>query len=239
MITISLDWFRDPGGYRIEKLDSSESFLVGISGNSIRSQPLAENEMLYAEFAGIRTAEDLLEFANKYGPPTGHPRYDFLAVDERKSPAPRRGGNAPTLWEPVIIPERSVHKVSRSPVQQHLKYARLIRRALQAESRGNRASRRNAIREIDEVTSWENALGYIQIGVRDDGLGFEHFFVASSLMNAIWLQLAHRIGSGISLGRCEYCGAWFAKGLGTDKRGDSKFCSPTHKVAFHRKHRGG
>lgn len=238
MTPISLDWFRDPEGYRVERMEGSVDFLVGISDRAVPSKPIADNEMLYAEFAGLRTPGELLNFANKYGPPTGHPPIHYLALDESRSPPPRSGRGAHALWDSVVIPEHAEAKISRSPVQDHLRHAQLIRRVLESEHHGRKSSRKNAYKAVGEVLAWENALAYIQLHLREDGAGFQTSFVASSLLNAIWLQLAGRIGSGVGWGQCPLCGSWFEKGPGTDKRADLQFCRPSHKVAYHRKHGG-
>ena len=224
MVPISLAWQRDADGYRIETFARYGKSLVRKGGELIRCQP-AENEMLYAEFAGVKTPEGLLKFVDKYG--LLNASSGFTAGQAFTSEFPK-----------VIQPTDDGYEGEL--VEDHLKSASLIDDVLRAENRGNALARRKAYRSLAErynEAEAENPLGHIRLVAQADSR-FRSIFEASSLMSAIWLQLAQKIG-GVMWGQCGWCGSWFEKGPGTDKRKDSDFCSPSHKVAYHRnKHRG-
>jgi hypothetical protein len=55
----------------------------------------------------------------------------------------------------------------------------------------------------------------------------------TSLLDALWLQLAQSLTSGAQFRQCEHCGEFFVAGRGTGRRVDAKFCSEEHKIAFH------
>jgi hypothetical protein len=67
MIPVTLDWQRDAEGYRLENMGRYGKVIVRNGGKWIATTPLAEHEMLYAEFAGVRTPEHLRAFANRHG----------------------------------------------------------------------------------------------------------------------------------------------------------------------------
>src|ERR1700732_4501751 len=67
MFSIGLDWQRDAKGYRLADMGRYGQSVVRNGGEWIQTQPLTKGDMLYAEFAGIKTAEKLLNFVNGYG----------------------------------------------------------------------------------------------------------------------------------------------------------------------------
>jgi hypothetical protein len=52
------------------------------------------------------------------------------------------------------------------------------------------------------------------------------------LLDGMWIQVAQKITSGVSIGACTHCGLWFAQGGRKGRRRDSKFCSDEHRIAF-------
>src|SRR4051794_18342317 len=67
MFSVILDWGRDAAGYRFAEAGAYGQTIVRNGGEWTETTPLVENEMLYAEFAGVKTPERLLAFANRYG----------------------------------------------------------------------------------------------------------------------------------------------------------------------------
>jgi hypothetical protein len=57
-------------------------------------------------------------------------------------------------------------------------------------------------------------------------------FNPKSLLDGMWIQVAQKITSGVSIGACTHCGLWFAQGGRKGRRRDSKFCSDEHRIAF-------
>ncbi|MGC1298951.1 MAG: hypothetical protein WA869_28335, partial [Alloacidobacterium sp.] len=66
MIPVQLKWQVDKAGYRIMPAGRHGESVVRNGGELIPCDP-AKNEMLYAEFAGLKTGEQLLKFINRYG----------------------------------------------------------------------------------------------------------------------------------------------------------------------------
>jgi hypothetical protein len=191
---------------------------VSNGGDLVPCEPTRDNDLLYAEFAGLHTAEHVLAFVNQHGFLTSIKPYGGVSV------------NAETC-EPLD------DGYSGEQISEHLESAALIRRVLRAENKEGFRSRTKAYAELERIYDQED-LGQIRLVLKPDRSGFQTAFIASSLMNAIWLQLGRRIGGAIAWGECRYCGGWFEKGPGTKERADAQVCSPAHKVALHRKHRG-
>lgn len=225
MVPFSLNWRRDADGYRIENFERYGKSVVRNGGELLPCQPIAENEMLYAEFAGVKTPEQLLEFVNNYGL-LDHSA-DAIGGQRFKGEFSKDWGPADDGYEGELVAD-------------HLDSARLIRDVLDAENRGNTSSRRRAYQALAQrYDERGEELGHLRVVPQVDHSRFQAVFEASSLMNAIWLQLARRIGSGVQWEQCRWCGSFFEKGPGTDKRKDMLFCNPSHKVAYHRKQRRG
>jgi hypothetical protein len=64
--------------------------------------------------------------------------------------------------------------------------------------------------------------------------------VPSTLLDALFLQLADSVSSGAELRQCHYehCKEWFEVGPGTGRRLDAKFCSDEHRTAHHNRRKG-
>lgn len=217
MLPISLEWARYADGCRIEGAGRYGNVIVSNGGDLVPCEPIVGNDLLYAQFAGLHKEEDLLAFVNQYGfldsmQPLGTDVYN------------RTGQRVDSGYPGERVKDRLVR-------------ADLIRRVLRAENQQGARSRQAVYAELEDIYN-QDELGNIRLCSKPDRSGFQTVFLASSLMNAIWLQLGRRIGGGIRWAECSFCGGWFEKGPGTDKRKDSLYCSPAHKVAFHRKHKG-
>jgi hypothetical protein len=62
-------------------------------------------------------------------------------------------------------------------------------------------------------------------------------FTPKHLLSALWLQLAEYLGGEPNLFECRHCGETFERGVGTDRRGDAKYCSDAHREVFNSKKR--
>jgi hypothetical protein len=116
-------------------------------------------------------------------------------------------------------------------VDEYLEAAKLIDLVMRAHKQRRKYSP-NIQKSFDRIFSGEQH-GNFKI-LPDLTRGFRFSFEATSLMNAIWIQLAQKVSGGIKFKSCRYCGAWFEVGAGTGKRADSEFCKTTHRVAFSR-----
>jgi len=57
-------------------------------------------------------------------------------------------------------------------------------------------------------------------------------FSPHNLIDALWMQLAYGLSTGVCARECRQCGAIFTAGPGTPRRGDAEFCSPEHQILF-------
>jgi hypothetical protein len=214
MFSIGLDWQRDAEGYRRADMGRHGQSIVRNGGKWISTQPLVKGDMLYAEFAGIKTAEQVLNFVNRYG---------FLI-----SAFGRFGG----AIDPVTLKLRD-EGYEGELVDEHLKNARLVRLIMKAENAGRKSLSSKDSLALSGILDRE-VQGEFSLAP-DRERGFRFVFQATSLMNAIWIQLAQKVSGGIKFQACRHCGAWFEVGAGTGKRADSDFCKTSHRVAFNRK----
>lgn len=54
----------------------------------------------------------------------------------------------------------------------------------------------------------------------------------ATLRDALWLQLAQNISTGVKFRRCRHCNEVFRAGQRTGRRADAKFCSDEHRKQF-------
>lgn len=216
MILVALKWRRDAAGYRLEDTGPYGQSIVRNGGESVQTEPLADNKTLYAEFAGIETPERLLAFANRYG---------YLEHLETST------GGAFYQTDTGDLVKRD-DGYDGELVSDGLEAAYLVRQVMIALNSGKKLKVADA-RELTRLLE-NNDVGSFRLAP-DQKRGIRFVFEATSLMNAIWIQLAQKAAGGIEFGSCQYCGDWFEMGPGTGKRSDSDFCKTAHRVAFNRK----
>jgi hypothetical protein len=54
----------------------------------------------------------------------------------------------------------------------------------------------------------------------------------ATLRDALWLQLAQNLSSGVKVRQCGHCNEWFRAGPGTGRRADAEFCSDEHRKRY-------
>jgi hypothetical protein len=54
----------------------------------------------------------------------------------------------------------------------------------------------------------------------------------ATLRDALWLQLAQNLSSGVKVRQCRHCNEWFRAGPGTSRRADAQFCSDEHRKRY-------
>jgi hypothetical protein len=54
----------------------------------------------------------------------------------------------------------------------------------------------------------------------------------ATLRDALWLQLAQNLSSGVKVRQCRHCNKWFRAGPGTDRRADAEFCKDEHRKRY-------
>jgi hypothetical protein len=56
--------------------------------------------------------------------------------------------------------------------------------------------------------------------------------VVQDLASALWLRLLEIQASDIVMRKCGHCGAWFTAGMGTGRHLNARFCTDEHRIAF-------
>jgi len=54
----------------------------------------------------------------------------------------------------------------------------------------------------------------------------------ATLRDALWLQLAQDLSSGVKIRQCRHCNEWFRAGPGTKRRADAEFCKDEHRKRY-------
>ena len=54
----------------------------------------------------------------------------------------------------------------------------------------------------------------------------------ATLLDALWLQLAQNLSSGVKVRQCRHCNEWFRAGPKTGRRVDAEFCSDEHRKRY-------
>ena len=54
----------------------------------------------------------------------------------------------------------------------------------------------------------------------------------ATLGDALWLQLAQNLSSGVKVRQCRHCNEWFRAGPETGRRADAEFCSDEHRKRY-------
>jgi hypothetical protein len=58
-------------------------------------------------------------------------------------------------------------------------------------------------------------------------------FGPATLRDALWLQLAQNLSSGVKIRQCRHCNEWFRAGPRTGRRADAEFCKDDHRKRYH------
>lgn len=208
-IKISLSWFKDSKGYRINDYGKYGTTIIGNGGRLVPTRPL-ENDSVFLAFEKVTSQSKLLEFVHHYGL-LEHPSYD------KKS-----GSVAFDAKTFALIESRPT--IRGEDVDDHLKTAQLFRDMLTWVSQKGRAS--------DSLSMWiqERILGE-KLGELSlefvSGPGFQMCLKVDSLINGMLMQLARKVSGPTKFRVCEHCTAIFE-----GRRAGAKFCSERHKVEF-------
>jgi hypothetical protein len=226
-VSIELDWFRCPNGYRIvhaaeiaracdedPKSYPDEDWIVPNSNERVNFRPLDKNDMICIAFSRVRTPESLLGFIKLYGPLI------------RSSP--QWGDSIPGC----------------------LRWARGFYDLLSCKDKGPRklASVFNSQVRESIVRGYERDGGqapppdhdfgtlYQLIGtaelVADPVRGVQFRIITDNLIGALWWQLGQKLSGGTNIRTCRHCSTLFETGPGTGRHLDATFCCDEHKVKY-------
>jgi hypothetical protein len=91
--------------------------------------------------------------------------------------------------------------------------------------------------DITEVCDTINSLKLSKLSLRLEPQTFREPPVLTvgpaSLIDAIWVQLAHAVSNNLNQRACEGCGIWFSYGSGAKERADKRFHDDRCKAKFH------
>lgn len=220
-LKIDLEWGVDSKGYELVDHGEHGVWIVGKGGKLRKTRPLARNDMHFQVFSEIRNSLDVLRFVKNYGllnSPVTHEGGDTFSV----------ASDGSTKW----LGPSSLHGES---VSEHIETASLMRRVMKQAPKGWQ----HVPRSLDLALSLrfhEEPLAEIGL-IGDRSRGIRLTFKTNSLMNAVWLQLAHRISGGAKFESCEFCGQLFETGPGTGRRTNAKYCCEDHRIKFNSRKR--
>ena len=242
-LRIDFDWWRDPAGYRMSETKTDPNLIYhppkhrklpdlpvlrgqwglayhpwgirvlrGLARNQLYPlhvhrkggelgpyRPLDFFGSLYAEFAKVRAADDVLYFVERFGPLTRD------GLDTRKG----------ELVDGVLV-----HADAMRDLFLFLSGDRAHRAKIITDLQASPFAELEVTLELDAATE------DVKLRLRP-----------TSLLDAIWLQLAQELSSGAAIRQCRHCGDWFETGVRTGRRADAKFCSNAHRIAFNSRKR--
>jgi hypothetical protein len=235
-LKIRLDWSRDSAGYRLVEHGKNRISIVGNGGALIPTPPLDGHGTVFYVFLRLTLPKELLNFVRRYGF-LNAPAYgvEFATKNGmRKILAGERFRLNPDGAMKVI--ETKTY-INGEDVQEHLETAELFRSILKQSEKGwKQVSNSLAISMTERLQ--DESLG--EIGLIDDSnRGLCLTLTASSLLNAMWLQLATKISGGAKFHSCELatCGMPFEVGSVFGRRADARFCSDPHRIEFNSRKR--
>jgi hypothetical protein len=224
-ISIDLDWFRCPKGYRIvrsadvaraigEHPDSypNEDWIIPNSEERVAYRPLDENDMLCVGFAAVRTPEQLLEFIQFHGPLT--------------STSPQWGDSITA----GLRSARRFHDLLSCSDKGRKKLAAIF------NSQIRESHARTYKRDVGTPLPADYDFGVLHrwIGSADlvaDPVRGVHVRIATDeFISGLWWQLGQKLSGGANIRTCRHCAALFETGPGTGRHVDANFCCDEHKV---------
>lgn len=230
-LPIELNWGRDRDGYRLTDHGNYGSWITGNGGDLVRTRPLRDHDLHFKVFADLKTPDQLLKFISNYG---------LLYNTDYKSKLLSRYSVRPIFGHLQLDDGKPKRKESDKPlegesVSEHLETAALMSTVMKQTVRGWKRTPRALDLALSTRFNHE-PLGEIGL-FGDKKRGMRLTFTARSLMDAMWLQLAHRVSGGGTFQSCGFCGLSFESGVGTGRRADAKFCSDEHQIKFNSRKR--
>jgi hypothetical protein len=176
------------------------------NGGSLQQYLPAKIGTLFHEFLLVRTPADLLRFVNLRGPLTREGFY--CEVSEEDFRAPNEFYSSPDEGEALDV---------------GLESSDWFRTVLKEKHKPERVAR-----------SFEKfRLEKYQVEITpDDKLGIRFKFFPENLLDYLILRLAHVVLAPPAYSPCRWCGEFFTKGVGTERRGDAQFCCDQCRIDY-------
>lgn len=234
MHSIELDWYRDAKGYRLVDYGKYGVFVVAKGGRLESTTRANKND--FRVFSSVTTPRELLQFVERYG---------FLNKPAYGVAVPTKTGrsNSYGMSHFSMSPGGDLALIEMAPdidgeeVAGHLETAALFRKILiQADKGWKRVPHQLAASLADKLS--DESFG--EVSLSDDvRCGLSLKLTASSLLNALWLQLAANISEGAKYRHCDLasCGKLFEVGSNSSRRADARFCSDAHRIEFNSRKR--
>ncbi len=221
-VTLDLDWFRCPHGYRIVRAGEVQSqmpnpddlWIVPKSEERISYRPLEKYDLLYVAFANVKTPDDLFKFVNHYGP--------------LRQTSPEWGDSISELIKSAQLFRELLHCKSLGPKKLMSHYVEHRKASWRADG----------LPLPEDLRELSRLIGTIDL-IPDPKKGVRLRLETDVLIAALWWQLAQKLSGDAVIRECRHCGALFEAGPNTGRRADATFCSSEHSVRFHSLKRTG
>jgi hypothetical protein len=210
---IDFTWATDMKGFHIPgNVDLNERDAIPLGERIVRKGgPLQKYqperiERLFDDFLLVRTPADLLQFVNRRGPLTREGF--FCKASDEDFRAPNEFYSSPDEGESLDL---------------GLDYASRFRDVLKEKHTPSRVARSFEAFRLEKY----------QVEIAPDvkrGVRFKFF--PENLLDYLTLRLAHVVLALPTYSSCLLCGEFFAKGIGTKRRGDAQFCSDQHRIDY-------
>jgi len=179
--------------------------IVRKAGPLQRYQP-ERIERLFEDFLLVRTPADLLHFVIRFGPLTREGFYCKALDDDFR--APNEFYSSPDEGEALDL---------------GLEHSGWFRDVLEEKHKPSRVARSFEGFRLEKYQ--------VEI-VPDVRRGIRFKFFPENLLDYLTLRLAHVVLALPAYSSCLWCGEFFAKGIGTKRRGDAQFCSDQHRIDY-------
>ena len=206
-------WATDTKGFYIPgKVDLNERDAIPLGERIVRKggplQPYQPEkiERLFDDFLRVRTPADLLQFVNRRGPLTREGFYCDTSAEDF-------GGPNQMSWQ----------LKEGEPLDLGLEHASRFRDVLREKHKPSRVARSFEAFRLEKYK--------VEI-VPDDKRGIRFKYFPQDLLDYLTLRLAHVVLALPIYSSCLWCGKFFAKGVGTKRRGDAQFCSDQHRIDY-------
>jgi hypothetical protein len=226
-VSIELDWFRCPNGYRIvhaaeiaracdedPKSYPDEDWIVPNGDERVSYRPLDKNDMICVAFSRVRTPESLLGFIELYGPLT------------RSSP--QWGDSIPgclrwarQFYDLLSCKEKGPRKLATVFNSQ----------VCESIGRGFKRGGGQAPLRYYDFGTLNQLIGTTEL-VADHARGVQLRITTDVLIGGLWWQLAQKLSGGTNIRTCRHCSTLFETGPGTGRHIDANFCCDEHKVKY-------
>lgn len=210
---IDFTWAADTKGFHIPgNIDLNAYDLIPLDQRVVRNGgPLQKYqpekiERLFDEFLLVRTPADLLQFVSCRGPLTRDGFYLEASDDHFRE-----------------LDERFSSSNEGEELHLGLERAGRFRDVLKEKQRPSRVARSFEAFQLERYQ--------VQI-FPDVKRGIQFKFFPENLLDYLTLRLAHAVLALPAYSSCLCCGDFFAKGVGTKRRGDAQFCSDQHRIDY-------